>query len=115
MADVGCAVASAWADLLSQNLSDWNHRVNLVIPFAQTLLIPWLPTWWWYVVLATDIAIVALAVFDFFTMPTPQDIHFSRTMARVASLDKPHPVDLSIDNRGKRMLSLRLSDDASDG
>jgi len=85
-----------------------------VLPFAMTLVIPWLPVWWWYVVVLVDSAILLAALVDAGTLPNLNQIHVSRSMPRVASLDKPHPVEVSIDNRGSRQLQMRLSDDASD-
>ncbi len=85
-----------------------------VVPFFMSLGIPWLPEVWWYIILGADTVIVAGAIFDLWTLPDVNKIHVSRNMARVASLDKPHPVEVSIDNRSKRRLRIRLADDASD-
>jgi uncharacterized protein (DUF58 family) len=62
-----------------------------------------------------DAVIVALAILDYFTIPKLNAIGVSRTMARVASLNGPHPVELAIDNRSGRNLNIEFSDDASDG
>ena len=85
-----------------------------VFPFLMSLAIPWLPELWWYCIAAVDIVIVAAALFDLFTLPDHKHVQVSRHMPRVASLDKPHPVEIAIDNRSRRVLRMRLSDDASD-
>jgi uncharacterized protein (DUF58 family) len=85
------------------------------VPFLMSLLIPWLPAWWWYLVVGADIAIVIVATVDAGTLPDVTQLHLERHMPRVASLDKPHPVEVSIDNRSARMLRMTLAEDASDG
>ncbi len=85
-----------------------------VLPFLMTLAIPWLPVWWWYVIVLLDSAILLAAISDVWTLPKLSDIHVARSMQRVASLDKPHPVEVSVDNRGTRRLRMRLAEDASD-
>ena len=85
-----------------------------VIPFVMTLGIPWFPVWWWYLVVLVDSAILLAAIIDAWMLPDLKQIEVTRSMPRVASLDKPHPVELSIDNRSSRQLQMRLSDDASD-
>lgn len=88
--------------------------VAAVVPFAMSLAIPWLPPAWWYFIALIDAAIVVAAIADLWTLPDPKQIHVARSMPRVASLDKPHPVEVSIDNRSHRQLQMRLTDDASD-
>ena len=85
-----------------------------VFPLLMTFAIPWLPLWWWYLVVLFDTAILFAAIADVWTLPNLSQIHVTRNMPRVASLDKPHPVEISIDNRGTRQLNMRLADDASD-
>ena len=85
-----------------------------VLPFLMTLAIPWLPLWWWYSVVLIDALILFAAIADVWTLPNLTKIHVVRSMSRVASLDKPHPVEISIDNRGTRKLNMRLAEDASD-
>lgn len=84
------------------------------IPFFLSLAIPWLPNAWWYVIIGVDVAIVIISIVDIWTLPALDQIHVGRSMARVASLDKPHPVEVSIDNRSKRQLRMRFTDDAAD-
>lgn len=85
-----------------------------LVPFIMSLAIPWLPDMWWFYIAAVDVAIVVFAVLDLWTLPDHKHVHVSRHMPRVASLDKPHPVEIAIDNRSRRLLRMRLSDDASD-
>ena len=85
-----------------------------VLPFLMTLAIPWLPLWWWYSVVLIDALILLVAIADVWSLPNLTQIHVVRSMSRVASLDKPHPVEISIDNRGSRKLNMRLAEDASD-
>ena len=83
-------------------------------PFLMSLAIPWLPDAWWYSIAVIDFTIVVAAIFDLWTLPDLKLIHVTRSMPRVASLDKPHPVEIAIDNRSSRLLRMYLSDDASD-
>jgi uncharacterized protein (DUF58 family) len=85
-----------------------------LLPFFMSLAIPWLPGGWWYVILVIDAGIVVFAFVDLWTLPDLNQIHVARNMPRVASLDKPHPVEVAIDNRSRRILRMRLADDASD-
>lgn len=85
-----------------------------MLPLAMSLAIPWLPDLWWYFIAAVDVSIVVIALIDLWTLPDHKHIQVARSMPRVASLDKPHPVEIAIDNRSKRLLRMRLSDDASD-
>ncbi len=85
-----------------------------VVPLLMSLAIPWLPNPWWYVIATVDLTIVVVAIVDLWTLPDHKNIHVSRNMPRVASLDKPHPVEIAIDNRSRWVLRMRLSDDASD-
>ncbi len=85
-----------------------------VVPFLMSLAIPWLPDAWWYGIVAIDGTILTTAIADLWTLPDLKHIHVARSMPRVASLDKPHPVEIAIDNRSRRQLRLRLTDDAAD-
>lgn len=84
------------------------------VPFVLTLPLPWLPDWWWMVA-ATAGAVLALAmVIDLLSIPSIRDVAIERKMQRVASLGNHHPVQLDVDNRGKRRLHIEIADDAAD-
>lgn len=85
------------------------------MPFMLALLLPWMPSWWWSLVLTIDGALLVWAIFDLPTIPRLDLIEVTRTIARVASLGKPQSSEVQIDNRGRRKLHLLLTEDASVG
>jgi uncharacterized protein (DUF58 family) len=86
----------------------------MAIPFLLTLPLPWLPIAWWYMVLFADILFVIAAIVDLLTVPAIDQIHVARQMARVASLDCPHLVEITIDNRSTLPLKIKIAEDQAD-
>ncbi|HEV3415837.1 MAG TPA: DUF58 domain-containing protein, partial [Pirellulales bacterium] len=60
--------------------------------------------------LGIDIAIVVAAIIDMLTLPRTSDFLAERQMLRVASLKKPHPVQLTITNRSRRTHAIWVRD-----
>ncbi len=60
--------------------------------------------------LVIDAAIVALAIVDLTTLPRLGSFLAERQMLRVASLKKPHPVQLTITNRSRRTQAVWVRD-----
>ena len=85
------------------------------LPLILSLPIPWLWSWWPWGVAVVGMALALLVTIDLFSLPRPGAIGIQRSMARVASLGNRHTVELSIDNRGRRPIELRLADDAAQG
>lgn len=61
------------------------------------------------------LVIALLAVMDLLTLPALGSLQVSRQMQRVASLGNTHQVELTIDNRSHRTLSLWVRDDTTSG
>lgn len=89
--------------------------VLFCIPLLLSIFVPWTANWWLSVVFAIDGAVAVLAIIDGCTLPKVDCMRVERTMPRVASLGGRHPVELTIDNRGRRPLRLVITDDAADG
>ena len=66
-------------------------------------LLPWLVTF--------DAFLVAVAAVDLLTVPRKAWFGVEREMMRTASLGKPHPVELTVENRSPRSLVLEVRDD----
>ncbi len=86
-----------------------------LIPFGLCLPIPMAPDWWWLVPAIGGAVAGLIAIMDLFSLPAPASIHIERGMARVASLGNRHKVEMSIDNRGPRMVRMDLAEDSADG
>ncbi len=86
----------------------------LAIPFMLSVPLPWLPSWWWYVVLVIDLLLIVAALVDLATLPRLDQVEVTRSMPRVASLDNPHHVEVSIDNRSSRLLTMSVAEDAAE-
>ena len=65
------------------------------------------------IVVGIDVLLVTLAVIDWLTLPRPRDFTATRKTERVASLNKPHRVELSIahSRRGGRSVRIYIRDD----
>jgi uncharacterized protein (DUF58 family) len=78
----------------------------------------WLAIWdderFWPGVALAYAAVGALALFDLLLLPSKKALEFERHTGQTASLAKPHPVELIVNNRGRRTLSIGLSDDIGD-
>ncbi|MBN2578342.1 MAG: DUF58 domain-containing protein [Pirellulales bacterium] len=70
--------------------------------------------WAWaglvWVVLAVDAAVVAVAVFDLLSLPRRKAFAVEREAGRIASLRKPHPVTLTVQNFTLRPYALTVRD-----
>jgi uncharacterized protein (DUF58 family) len=60
--------------------------------------------------LALNLALLVLAIGDLWTLPRPSQFNVQRETLRVASLRKPHPVALTLVNRGARTESVWVRD-----
>ena len=60
--------------------------------------------------LVANFALLGLAIIDLLTLPRPDQFAVQRDTLRVASLRKPHPVALTLVNRGKRTESIWIRD-----
>jgi uncharacterized protein (DUF58 family) len=63
------------------------------------------------VILAVDAAVALAAVLDLATLVGAGRIGVHRQLSRICSLDEPQDVELTLENRGRRPLSVRLRDD----
>lgn len=63
------------------------------------------------VVLAVDVAVVAVAAWDLFSLPSTKTFSAARECQRIASLRKTHRVTLTITNHGKRTQNVWIRDD----
>lgn len=84
--------------------------VLLIVPAVLTLLLLWkrdiLP-----VILAIDLAILALAIWDLCCMPRENRFAVERRTQKIASLQKPHEVTLTISNLDRREHVIWVKDD----
>ena len=62
-------------------------------------------------IIAVDAALVLLAVIDFLSLPSRKALSVERTAMRIASLDKPHAITLTLVNHAGRGFFLWLRDD----
>ena len=67
----------------------------------------------WPVVIAADLAIVGLAVADLVSLPRRGTLVARRSMQPIATRGVRHPVEIEIENRGRRGLMLDVRDDTS--
>jgi uncharacterized protein (DUF58 family) len=61
-------------------------------------------------ILALDAAAALVAVIDLFTLPRRRDFSVQRAAGRIASLQKPHPVTLTLANHSSRPCKVTLRD-----
>lgn len=64
----------------------------------------------WYV-LAMDAAIIALATIDYFSIVSAKNFAANRQVLMIASLGKPHDVEVELTNRSQRNCRVRVCDD----
>jgi hypothetical protein len=62
-----------------------------------------------------DTLILLIITVDLFLLPSKKEFTAKREMQRAASIAMPHPVELTIDYRGRWPVSLRVKDDAPEG
>lgn len=80
------------------------------VPLALTLLVPFWPQWIWGVA-TLDAALALVALLDLLTLPRSRSFRAVRHVQRVASLGKPHPVELELFNESSRTFFVHLRDD----
>ncbi len=83
----------------------------VLFPLVGTLVVPFLPGVFW-IVLALDIGLGLVALGDLFSLPRHDAFAVRRRMQRVASLGKPHPVELEVVNLSRRGYFVHLRDDS---
>ncbi|MBN2023811.1 MAG: DUF58 domain-containing protein [Pirellulales bacterium] len=66
--------------------------------------------WFLPAVVLVDVALVVLAVGDLATLPRARHFSVERQAVRVASLRKPHPVSLTVDNLARRAWNVSVRD-----
>jgi uncharacterized protein (DUF58 family) len=86
---------------------------GVIVLFA--LPVPWMPTWWWYVPALLGAGLASIAVIDLVLIPAGSQLHFERSMTKVASLGNKHEVQLRIDNRGSQPIRVEVAEDVRDG
>jgi uncharacterized protein (DUF58 family) len=65
-------------------------------------------------VLVIDVAFAVVAVVDLLTLPSKRAFDIQRRTGRIASLRKPHRVELTIANRSRRTRTAWIRDDATE-
>lgn len=85
------------------------------LPCLSGLLIPVMPSGFWWIVAGMDLLATVLALADWLTLPRLKALTVDRTMARVASLGGWHPVELNLLYRGHRKLRMQIADDRAMG
>ncbi|MFO0941816.1 MAG: DUF58 domain-containing protein [Pirellulales bacterium] len=88
------------------------------VPFVLSLIVPWAPDWYPWIVIGLGGAIALFAIVDlvlFLTMTRIGDVQVSRQMQRVASLGNSHKVEISIDNRSGLLIHLFVREDCMEG
>ncbi len=101
-------------------LASW-RRIYPHIPLVLLMIGPCLLTFalliWedlFLVVALADVAVVLIAVADYWTLPRANAFSAERTAMRVASINVPHPVTLLINNHSKRPFYVSVRDDIPD-
>lgn len=62
-----------------------------------------------------DLIFLLVMMFDLFLLPSAKFFSVKREMQRAASIAMPHPIELTLDYRGKWPVKLRIKDDAPAG
>lgn len=88
--------------------------VLLLIPTALSLSVTLTDSWAYGVIIA-DVVILAVALGDYFMLPTASGLSAERQIVRTVSIGAPTQVELTIINRGTRNLSGRICDDLPEG
>lgn len=88
----------------------------LVVPAVMSLglLVPG-SGWWTTAIVGVDLVIAGVAIVDLISLIGASRLTASRDCARLASLDEPHAVELTIGNEGRRRLFVWLKDDLPSG
>ena len=77
---------------------------------AFSVLVIFHPIVWWIAV-GLDIILMAVAAFDFFTVPGPKHFEAKRIVQRIASLGKPHNIELELINKSNLTCNILVKDD----
>ena len=86
----------------------------LAIPVLACLSIVWTPDIWWIVIII-DGVLVGLGLLDFFSLPRPKRFRAQRHIDPICSLNEPHKVTLTIENRSSQTRSIEVRDDQLSG
>ena len=87
----------------------------VAIPLLLTLPLPWLPNWWWMAPAICGALVALMHVVDLLTLPSAKDFRVSRSMQRVASIANSHPIEVAIENRGRKTVNAELAEDTPGG
>jgi len=68
-----------------------------------------------WTILGLDGALAVLAILDLWWLLPQRYFSASRKMLRVASLDKPHQVEISVTNSGRTSVNAKVADDVPEG
>jgi uncharacterized protein (DUF58 family) len=80
-------------------------------PGVGALMLLATPELWWPLVVL-DWLIVLAATADLLTLPRTKSFSVERTCGRIASIGKPHPVSLTVNNRATHDYTISVRDDA---
>lgn len=92
------------------------HTAMLVLmlgPCLLSLLLVMTADVYW-IVFTADAMVLSIALMDLFTLPTRTALTAQRRVERIASLDKPQQVSLTLVNQSKRSFQLLVRDDLPD-
>lgn len=82
----------------------------LLVPSALTLLLL-LKADLVVLVLTADFALFLIAIWDIFRFPKPSTLNVERKCQRIASLQKGHPVQITVTNHSEKLQKIELRDD----
>ncbi|MBI3840135.1 MAG: DUF58 domain-containing protein [Planctomycetia bacterium] len=93
------------------------HRIAVVLGLFPAVISVGLilgPQWTPWVI-GFDAALLGLLLADLVTVPPRKWFDAQRELGRIASLQKPHPVKLTIGNRSRRPMQIWVRDDVPEG
>jgi len=79
------------------------------VPAVLSLTILFQPALWWPL-LVLDGVVLGVVLIDLFSLARPKDFSVERQIGLIASLAKPHPVRLTINNHSQRMQPVWIRD-----
>jgi uncharacterized protein (DUF58 family) len=80
-----------------------------LVPAVSTILLLATPAALWLVI-AMDVVVGVAVVADLFSLPYRRDFSVERRVGRIASLQKRHPVTLTISNQARRPYAVEIRD-----
>lgn len=87
--------------------------ICMLVPCLLSVLLIFAPTAL-RIVLIADVIVGALALVDLLTLPLGRVFDVERRVGRIASLGKPHRVEIRLSNRSRRSFLVRARDDFPD-